>query len=305
MPMDELRVDRLRALVAIARAGGFSKAARASGRTQSSISQAVALLEDDVGELLVVRDGRRTQLTAAGRVLAEHGERVLAALADARGALRALDQVTAGTVALGTSDTFACYLLPPALRAFRAAHPGVELRLDNRPSPVIATRIAERTLDLGVISLPLPPDLRVDGRPIAERVQITPLAPLRDVAIAPPDHPLTRRRRVDLAAFAAEPLVLLDRSTAARASLDATLAARGLTPRVVMEMTSLEVIKRLVALGFGLSIVPELAVRAELAAGTLATLPVALPRDRHVGLAIGLSPSSATRALAQQIRDSL
>ncbi|MCA9676055.1 MAG: LysR family transcriptional regulator, partial [Myxococcales bacterium] len=80
----ELRLDRLRAFAAVAREGGFSRAARALGRTQSSVSQAVALLEDDVGDLLIVRDGRRTALTEAGRVLRDHAERVLAALADAR-----------------------------------------------------------------------------------------------------------------------------------------------------------------------------------------------------------------------------
>jgi len=301
--MDEpdLRVDRLRALVAVARTGGFSKAARASGRTQSSISQAVALLEEDVGELLVVRDGRRTHLTAAGVVLADHGARILAALVEARGALRRLDQLATGTVALGTSDTFATHLLPPALAAFRAAHPGIELRLDNRPSPVIAARVAERSLDLGVISLPLPPD---PG--LADRVEVRAIAPLRDVAIAPPGHALSRRKRVDLATFAAAPLVLLDRSTASRASLDAALAALGLTARVAMEMNSIEVIKRLVSLGFGLSVVPAVAVKAELAAKTLATIPlVGLPRDRHVGLVLSPSPSRATRALVEHIERSL
>lgn len=292
----DLRVDRLRALVAVARAGGFTKAARASNRTQSSISQAIALLEDDVGELLVVRDGRRTHLTAAGQVLAAHGEKILAALADARGALRALDDVVTGQVALGCSDTFATHLLPPALASFRAAHPGVELRLDNRPSPVIAARVAERALDLGVISLPLPPDPA-----ITSRITVRPIGPLRDVAIAPPTHPLASRRKLDLAAFAAHPLVLLDRSTSARASLDALLAARGLTAHVAMEMNSVEVIKRLVALGFGLSVVPELAVRAELASGALVALPLALPRDRRIGLAIAPSPSRATRALIEHI----
>src|SRR6188768_4213209 len=118
--MMDLRVDRLRALVAVARAGGFSRAARALGRTQSSVSQAVAALEEDVGELLVIREGRRTHLTDAGGVLVEHGDRVLAALAEARGALAALRDVATGTLALGTSDTFAVHLLPPALAAFRA-----------------------------------------------------------------------------------------------------------------------------------------------------------------------------------------
>jgi len=299
MPMDvTLRLDRLRALVAVARAGGFSAAARALGRTQSSISQAVAALEDDAGELLVVRDGRRTHLTEAGRVLVEHGERVLAALDDARGALAALRDVTAGRLALGASDTFAVHLLPPALAAFRARHPGVELRLDNRPSPALAARVGERALDLAVVSTPVQ----------AARVRVTALAPLPEVAICAPDHPLARRRRVDPAALAAHPLVLLDRTTAARAHLDAALARAGAAPRVAMEMSSLEVIKRLVALGFGVSVVPAFAVTAEVARGELAALPLrGAGPARQVAIAVPAAGglSRAARAFIDILRQTL
>ena len=287
----DLRVDRLRALVAVARAGGFSRAARALGKTQSSISQAVALLEEDVGRLLVIRDGRRTHLTDAGQLLVEHGERVLAALAEARAALAAQGEVATGSLALGTSDTFAVHLLPPVLAAFRARHPGVALRLDNRPSPVVAARVADRTLDVGVVSLPLP---------APERVAVERIAPLRDVAIVPPGHPLARRRRLDLADLAAHPLVLLDRSTAARAHLDAALAARRLAPTIAMEMSSLPVITRMVALGFGVSVVPELALDPDVVAIPLAGLGPA----RAIGVVLPDPgpPSRAARAFVDLLR---
>lgn len=300
----ELRIDRLRALVAVAREGGFSRAARALGRTQSSISQAVALLEDDVGELLVVRDGRRIHLTEAGRVVRDHGERVLGALAEARAAVAALRDVTGGRLAVGCSDTFATHVLPPALAAFRARHPAVELVLDNRPSPVVAARVAARQLDLGVVALPLPEGLRVDGRAVEDALHVRALGPLRDVAIVPPGHPLARRRRVALGDVAAHPLVVLDRSTAARAHVDAALAAAKLTPRIAMEMSSIEVIKRLVGLGFGVAIVPEVAVVAEVRAGELVALPVTgLGPPRRLGVITPASGavSRAARAFVELV----
>src|SRR4051794_15042176 len=112
-PNLDFRGDRLGSFVAVAREGGFSRAARALGRTQSSLSQAVALLEHDLGEALFVRDGRTTHLTEAGRVLLAHAERAFAELSAARAELAALRDLTAGTLALGASDTFATYLLPP------------------------------------------------------------------------------------------------------------------------------------------------------------------------------------------------
>jgi len=298
-PID-FRADRLGAFVAVAHEGGFSRAARALGRTQSSLSQAVALLEADLGEALFVRDGRTTHLTEAGRVLLAHAERAFAELAAATAELAALRDLTAGTLALGASDTFATYLLPPVFAAFRSRYPDVDLRLDNRPSPAIADLVAARTLDLGVVSLPLP-------AAVAARVRVESLALQRDVVIVPPAHALARTRRVTLDRLASEPLLLLDRSTATRAYLDAGFAARALRPRVRMEMSSVEVLKRLVELGFGVSVVPALAATREVSEGSLAALPLSgVPGSaaRQVGLVTPTSGplSRAARAFIDVAR---
>lgn len=293
--LPELRLERVRALLAVARHGGFSRAARALGRTQSSVSQAVAALEEDVGELLVARDGRTVRLTAAGRALADHGQRAVDALDDARGALAALRDVTAGALAVGASDTLTVHVLAPVLARFAAQHPGVELRLDNRPSPALAARVAGRALDLAVVSLPV----RAAG------VVVTALGPLPEVAICAPGHPLAARRRVTPAALAAHPLVLLDRTTAARAHLDAALARAAVRPRVALETSSLEVIRTLVAVGFGVAVAPRVAVAAEVARGELAARPLAgFGAARRVGVAVPAAGglSRAARAFLEVLR---
>jgi DNA-binding transcriptional LysR family regulator len=297
----EFRADRLGAFVAVAREGGFSRAARARGCTQSSLSQAVARLEQDLGETLFVRDGRTTHLSEAGRVLLAHAERAFAELDQARAELAELRNLTAGTLALGTSDTFATYLLPPVFAAFRARYPDVDLRLDNRPSPAIAARVGERALDLGVVSLPLPAAL-------AEAVRIEALAPQRDVVIVPAGHALAKLRRVSLEKLATLPLLLLDASTATRSYLDAGFAALGVRPRVRMEMSSVEVLKRLVELGFGVSVVPALAAAREVASGVLAAVPLAAPGSvRQIGLVTPTSGplSRAARAFIEVARAEL
>lgn len=290
----ELRSDRLRVFSAVARELGFSRAARALGMTQSSVSQAIAVLEADVGEALFVREGRQVGLTEAGQVLLERSGVVLAELERSREALLGLREVTSGTLSLGTSDTLATWVLPPVFAAFRAQFPGVDLKLDNRPSPAIAQKVAARELDLGVVSLPLPAPAPADVSSLTQ----APLVALRDVVITPVQRQwkeLAGRRRVRAAELASVPLLLLDRSTASRSWLDAQFAAARVAPRVTMEMGSIEVLKRLVELGFGASVVPEVAVAEEVRARRLVAIELNAPR-RMVGLVVPRSPSRATRA---------
>lgn len=314
--LDPLDSAQLLAFVAVARERGFSRAARRLGRTQSAVSQAVARLEADLDSELFARRGRTVELTAAGRTLLSRAERVLDEMSRARASLRGGaaggegaggddEALLEGWLTVGTSDTLAYYALPPLIAAFRARYPRVDLRLDNRPSPVTAERVAERAVDVGVVTLPLPSDLRVAGRPLLERVTVEPLCPQPEVAICPPGHPLAARRRVTLSALARHPLLLLDRSTSARALLDADFARLGLSPTVAMEMSSVEVQKRLVELGLGVSIVPALAVEREVKAGVLAAVPLAgLSFTRRIGLLLpaGHPHPAATTAFARLSR---
>jgi DNA-binding transcriptional LysR family regulator len=274
-PLDS---GRLETFLAVARERGFSRAARALHKTQSSISQAVAQLEAELGERLFDRVGRGALLTEAGRLLVPHAEAIFEEMQRARVHIESARALETGELVIGTSDTLACYLLPPVLAAFRTRFPRVELRLDNRPSPATTAAVAERRVHVGVVSLPLPP-------PDDPRVHVEALLPQADRVICPPGHPIGGRRRITLADLSRHPLLLLDRSTGTRAFLEAAFAQRGLVPSVIMEMSSVEVLKRLVELGFGLSVVPDFAATRETAARTLVARPIAdLPAGRSVGL---------------------
>src|SRR6187402_2364299 len=180
--------SRLAAFAAVARVGGFSKAAKELGKTQSAVSQAVLLLEREVGQALFSRDGHTPRLTDAGRALLARAERIFEEMALAEAELSALSTLEFGELVLGTSDTLACYFLPPVFAAFRERYPKVELRIDNRPSPVVAELVSEREVDLGIVSLPLPDALVVSGRSVADRLDCVALAPQEDVAVCAPSH---------------------------------------------------------------------------------------------------------------------
>jgi len=296
---------RLRAFAAVAHQGGFSKAAKELGKTQSSVSQAVLLLERELGQALFVRDGHTPRLTDAGRVLLAHATRIFEEMALAEAELAGLESLTFGELVLGTSDTLACYFLPPVFAAFRARYPKVELRIDNRPSPVIAERVSERKVDLGIVSLPLPASLEVSGHPVAERLDCLVLAPQEDVAVCSPGHALAAQPQVSVHELAPHPLLLLDRTTSSRAVVELAFARKQLTPSVAMEMSSVEVLKRLAELGFGVAIVPRFSVHREQAAGTLSVLTLTdfgAPRSVGALTPRAFAPTHAARAFLELAR---
>ncbi|MCP4645113.1 MAG: LysR family transcriptional regulator [bacterium] len=267
--------DRLNAFRAVAMEGNFSRAAERLFKTQPAISQAVRALEEELGERLLVRQGRTTTLTQAGRILLEQADRATEALDVARARIQGLRELTEGELVLATSDTTACYALPDVLRAYRSRYPGVEVRIANRPSPVAAAQVASREADLAIVTLPVThPKLESESLAVRE-----------DVAICAPGHALARRRRISLVDLAAHPLLLLDHGANTRSFIDAQFAEAGLTPRVSMELGSIEVIKRLVQLDFGVSVVPGIAVRDETRRGALHAIRVF---DRSACRAMGI-----------------
>ena len=99
---------------------------------------------------------------------------------------------------IGTSDTNACYLLPPVLAAFRERYPGVEVRIANRPSPATERQVLDREVDFGLVTLPVSSD----------KLAAEPLLVREDVAIMAPDHRLANRKRLrfeELLRFTAHP----------------------------------------------------------------------------------------------------
>ena len=267
-----LDIDRLRAFRAVAAEKNFSHAAEKLFRTQSAVSQAIRLLERDVGETLFERMGRITELTTAGRILLEHVEDAFAVLERGRARIQGLRDLNEGELTVAASDTTACYMLPKTLAAFRRHYPGVEIRILNRPSPVAAEQVAARDADIGIVTLPMEhPKLHAE-----------PLQAREDVAICAARHPLSPRKRVTLSELLGYPLILLDLGSNTRNFIDRQVAAIGAKPRIAMEVGSIEVIKRLVELDFGVSIVPRISVQQEVRHGGLAAVRVFGQKDWRV-----------------------
>ena len=268
-------LERLSAFRAVAEERSFSRAAGRVYKTQPAVSQAVALLEKELGTPLFVRLGRTVELTQAGEVLLEHARQAFGTLDHARARIEALAGLRAGRLSIGTSDTTACYILPAALRVFRESYPGIEIVLSNRPSPATLEQVLSHEVDIGIITLPID----------EPRVVVKELFVREDVVICSPRHALAARRRLRIGELGRHPMLLLDKGSNTRSFIDERLARAGVRPQIAMELGSIDVIKRLVQLDFGISIVPRVAVEDEVRRGELCAVGVFSAKEaRRLGV---------------------
>ena len=238
------------------------------------MSLQVKALETELGIRLFERQGKQVLLTDAGRLLYERSEEVLDLVARVYQDIASLGELKTGRLRVGTSDTNCAYVLPPVVKAFREAYPGIDLRLTDRMSAEVVRLVFEGGVDFGLATLP-----------VAESRVTTEFLFVRDdVVICPMGHPLTLLGQISLHQVIAYPMLMLEQGSTSRALLDRVLHQAGLTAQVAMELGSIEVMKRFVEIGLGVALVPEVAVREEVLAKRIAAVRVVDLLVREVGL---------------------
>ncbi|MFM7532308.1 MAG: LysR substrate-binding domain-containing protein [Rubrivivax sp.] len=251
MKTRNLDMDVLRSLVAFTDRGTLAEAGEQVGRTQAALSLQMRRLEEQVGEALFSRDGRRLEFTEAGRVLVGYARRILSLNDEAQQAVRATR--LSGELRFGASQDFGEAWLPPVLAQFRRAHPsvGLEIRVDGGTRLVAA-------VDAGEIDMALA--LGLGDRPDALTIGHLPL-----VWVAHRDFRWSRGQPLPLALFTA-PCRFRNKGAAA-------LDAAGIAWSVALTSPGLHGVWAAVNAGLGVTVrTPE---------GLLPGLEVA---DRRLGL---------------------
>jgi DNA-binding transcriptional LysR family regulator len=261
--------DALLTVLTIHRAGGFSAAADALGRSQPAISRRIALLEAELGGPVFERTAAGVRLSALGEALLPHAERALAAIEDARAAVREMRDQQAGSLTLALVGTLAGLSLTQTLRRFAAEAPRARLDLRTANSATVSDLVRTGAATIGVrYFADRSDDLACHGMP-----------PERLAVVCAPDHPRAGRRVGQLAALAGEHWLAFprrnDSGEAAAGTLYALFQARGIAELRWSAIDSLTAQKRMVEAGIGLALLPESAVVDELRAKTLAVVTVA------------------------------
>jgi DNA-binding transcriptional LysR family regulator len=244
---------QLEILQAIAETGSFTACGRKLHVSQSAVSRQILLLEEELGEPLFLRVGRRVRMTPAAEALVQLGQRVfrdigetVAGITDRSGDLR-------GTLRLSGGMTVCLYVFPSLLKRLRRVHPRLDVRLMVATANRSVEEIRGGHVDAGLLTLPV------------DQPDLVTLPVLREelLLVTMPTHPLARRKRVAAQDLAGEPFVLFEPGSGTRRVIDRFFLSENIEPRIVMDTENVEIIKAMVKTGLGIGIVPYMAIARE------------------------------------------
>ncbi len=288
-----MELHQLRYFCAVARAASFTRAAESEHVAQPSLSQQVLKLEDELGARLFDRLGRMVRLTEFGRTLLPRAQAILRQVGEAKREIQEMAGIDAGQVVLGAIPTIAPYFLPARLAGFARQHAAIAVSIVEETTPVLLKRLREASIDLALLALPVTGEEFACEELLRERLYVA-------VSVR---HRLAERSAVELKTIAAEPFLLLKEGHCFRDNAIAACRRARVGPlKVVFETGQFDSILAMVAAGMGVSIVPEMAVKAR---PNCRFLRVSDPRaGRSIGL-VRLKhhyPMRAERVLADYLR---
>ena len=282
---DPLPGRELAAFVTAVREGSVHDAGRVLGLTQSAVTKRIQALERRVGAPLLERGRRGVRPTAVGAALLPEAEAALAALARARVSAQAALAVAGVTLTLAASYTIGEFLLPGWLAAVRAELPGLHAAVEIVNSPRALAAVREDRADVGF----------VEGLDALGDLESLVLRRDEIVLVVGARHRWARRREVTPSDLRREPFFTREPGSGTRAVAVAALGRLDIELDPALEAASTQGLKRAVVDG-GFTFLSRLTLDAELAAGTLRTVPVRgleLRRDLVAVRRPGHRPGSA------------
>lgn len=299
---------RLRVFHAVAKHLSFTKAAEALFMTQPAVTFQIKQLEESFDTRLFDRAQGRITLTPAGVVALEYAERILALSGELDARLKEMSGQDSGPLLIGASTTIAEFLLPRVLGEFKASHPAIVPQLFVANSDAVQQRVAERSLDLGFIEGDSHLPSLVNDLCCQDELRV----------VCAPTHALAKQASVAPSTLTEHGYISRELGSGTREVVDHYLQKAGFnldSLQVVMEASSPEALKGLVATGLGFAIMSRATVAKEVRLGELVEialspplmrqLAVVYPKERfHSRLIEGFVQFAKQRLAAMQAPDS-
>lgn len=246
-----MEIRELRSFCSAARFRSISRAAEHLGMGQPTVTTHIKKLESELNTVLFDRVKRPIQLTLAGRRLQELAVPLVEGLDSL--VQSAAEAEERGPVVLAATPDIIPHTLLSVVRVFTSRHPQIHLTIKSAPRTQVMRMIADGNADIGIIQhYDRDEAFRFEGMFVYERVLIT-----------PSDHPLAKKPVESIEQIAQYPLIMMSEGTHTRDLLESEFKRRGVSYEIVVDLDSMDMIKRYVALGMGISVGPRLAIDPE------------------------------------------
>ena len=254
----------------VAKSGSLTKAAEELYISQPAVSRSIKQLETQLGVTLFTRTHRGMDLSAqGGKVIFNEVEQALRLLEEAEKRIEEMKTSATGTIRIGASDTIFEYFLADKIVAFHEKFPAVKIELMANLTPDTIEKLKADKCDIAFVNLPIEPDSELQLFGNCKR--------LNDIFIVGSKYAELTDNPLSLSALKEYPLIFMEENTIARKSLTGFLSSIGVELQPSIEVGSWELMKKLVAQGMGVGVIPKEYVKKELEEGQLFQLQTDIP----------------------------
>ena len=237
---------QLEIIRAIADSGSFTAAGEKLHVSQSAISRQILLLEDELGEPVFHRIGRRIRITPAGESLLQLSHRVFQDLQDTVSSISEKRESLGGTIRLVGGMTVCLYVFPSLLAEVRHHHPHLDIKITVGSAERSIAMLRSGAGDLGLVTLPVEATDLVSVPVLQEELLL----------ITYPKHPLAKKKTITPADLDEQHFVLFETGSITRRLVEEFFTRERIHPQIIMETENVEIIKAMVRHGLGISVVP-------------------------------------------------
>ncbi|NIS61364.1 MAG: LysR family transcriptional regulator [Proteobacteria bacterium] len=259
-----LNFNQLRTFHQAAKSLNFTVAGKNLFVSQPAVTAQIKLFEEFCNLDLFAKKGRRIYLTDEGKTIFKYTCRIFELEQGLEKTIYDLQKLKQGCLRIGTTKTYARYLMPVLLTPFHQSFPGVTIELNEGSSLEMSENVLDFRNSLAIIP-------RVDDNP---DIHFIPLFREEVVLIAASDYHLSKRDRISIEELAGEPIVMKESGSGTRRLVEESFGDDREKLNIIAETSNMEFIKELVKQGEGISFVVRTAVKRELTEGTLVTIPI-------------------------------
>ena len=259
-----INLNQLRAFYCVAKNLSYTKAAEELFITQPAVTSQVKHFEEFSQLKFFKKKGRGICLTEDGKALYEHAEQLFEVEKQIERSLEDLRHLRQGVLHIGSTKTYARYLMPHMMRLFHEKFPDIKIILDEGSSLDMCLDLLKLKKELAIIA---------NVHDSAE-IEYIPFSEEEIVPILSPDHPLADKEFLSMESCTREPIIMKEVGSGTRKAIDEFFKEQKCIPNIFLETANTEFIKQLVAQGYGISFLVKEAVIEDIKVNRLATIPL-------------------------------